>query len=213
MAAFLAHHQPITVVETISGNTDFTGSENEAASQTFLAGTPVYLVSGNVTAWTGNTTQLIAGISMEDAHNLSSAGKGAPGPFTGVGFPGTGTTFGSVPNETSAVNIPRGAPFVTGQILFDKSVDDTIFEAMFDNSNLGTSVGATPTQALVGTLAGLTADLTAPIYWYVDGFKTAAGAGVNNAAVEIVGLSPIDGAIPNGRVRFRFLKAVSQYQQ
>lgn len=213
MAAFLAHHQPITVVETVSGNTDFTDSQNEAASQTFLAGTPVYLVNGNVTAWTGNTTQLIAGIAMEDAHNLASAGLGAPTPFTGVGFPGTGTTFGSVPNESSAVNIPRGAPFVTGQILFNQSIADTIFEGMFDNSNLGTSVGATPTQALVGTLAGLTADLSAPIYWYVDGFKTAPGSGVNNASVEIVSLSPIDGAIPNGRVRFKFLKAVSQYQQ
>lgn len=213
MAAFLAHHAPITVVITISGNTDFTGMENEAASQTFIAGTPVYLVSGNITAWTGNTTQLIAGISMEDAHNLASAGLGAPGPFTGVGFPGTGTTFGSVPNETSAVNIPRGAPFVLGTIIFNKSVDDVIFEGQFDNSTLGTSVGATPTQALVGTLAGLSVDLTAPLYWYVDGAKTTPGAGAANAAIEIVGLNPIDGAIPNGRVRFRFLKAVSQYQQ
>lgn len=213
MANFLAHHAPITVVQTISGNTDFTGSENEAASQTFLAGTPVYLVSGNITAWTGNTTQLIAGVSMEDAHNLASAGLGAPGPFTGVGFPGTGTTFGSVPNEVSAVNIPRGAPFVTGQILFNKSVDDTIFEAQFDNSVTGTALAATPTQALVGTLAGLTADLSAPIYWSVDGSKTTPGTSATSASVEIVGLNPIDGAIPNGRVRFRFLKAVSQYQQ
>jgi hypothetical protein len=200
MAAFLAHHAPITVVQTISGNTENTGSENEGASQTFLAGTPVTLSGGNVIAWsgTGPTTAVLAG-----------AGLGAPGPFTGVGFPGTGTTFGSVPNEASAVNIPRGAPFVLGDILFQKAIDDTIFEAMFDNSNLGTAVGATPTKALIGTIAGLTADLSAPIYWYVDGFKTTSGT---NAAVEIVDLNKIDGAIPNGRVQFKFLRAFSQYQ-
>lgn len=209
MAAFLAHHAPITVVQTISGNTDNTDSINEKASQTFLAGTPVMLSSGLIQAWDGTTVALgIAGVSMEDAHNLASSGLGAPGAFTGVGFPGTGTTFGSVPNETSAVNIPRGAPFVTGQILFDKAIDDTIFAAMFDNSSAGTSGGATPTQASIGTQYGLTADLTAPIYWYVDGAKVTVGT---NTVVEVVGVSTVTGFVPNAIVFFKFARAASQY--
>ena len=210
MAAFLAHHAPITVVETISGNTDNTDSINERLSQTFLAGTPVQLNAGTVQAWDGATVAAgVAGVAMEDAHNLASSGLGAPGAFTGVGFPGTGTTFGSVPNEPSAVNIPRGAPFVTGQILFNKAIDDTIFAAMFDNSTLGTSVGATPTQATIGGHFGLTADLTAPIYWYVDGAKVTDGA---NTVVEVVGISTVTGFIPNGIVFFKFLRSASVYQ-
>ena len=212
MAAFLAHHAPITVVITISGNTDNTRHINEKNGQTFLAGTPVAVDgTGNVIAWAGTgggVAAVIAGVAMEDAHNLASSGAGAPSGFVGVGFPGTGTTFGSVPNESLAVNIPRGAPFVTGQILFNTAIDDTIFEAMFDNSTLGTSVGATPTQAMINTQFGLTADLTAPIYWYVDGGKVTAGA---NTVVELVEISPIDGLIPNARVRFKFLRSASQY--
>ena len=211
MAAFLAHHAPITVVQTISGNTENTGSENEGASQTFLAGTPVAISGGNVIAWTGTgpTTAILAGISLEDAHNLASAGSGAPGAFTGVGFPGAAPTSGSVPNEASAVNIWRGVPFVLGDILFQKAIEDTIFEGMFDNSSAGTSTAATTAKTLIGTLAGLTADLTAPIYWYVDGAKTTSGT---NAAVEIVDLNKIDGPSVNGRVQFKFLRAFSLYQ-
>jgi hypothetical protein len=211
MAAFLAHHAPITVVQTISGNTEFTGSDNEGASQTFLAGTPVTISAGNIIAWsgTGPTTAVLAGIALEDAHNLASAGLGAPGPFTGIGFPGASPTFGSVPNEASALNIPRGAPFVTGDILYQKAVEDTIFEGMFDNSVTGTGAAATPSKANIGVLYGLTADLTAPIYWYVDAGKTTVGT---NTCVEIVDLNKIDGAIPNARVQFKFARATSQFQ-
>jgi hypothetical protein len=69
-------------------------------------------------------------------------------------------------------------------------------------------VGATPTQAMINTQFGLTADLTAPIYWYVDGAKVTAGT---NTVVELVEISPIDGLIPNARVRFKFLRSASQY--
>jgi hypothetical protein len=210
-APFLAHHAPIVVVKTVSGNTDYTDSVNEAATQTFLAGTPVQLSAGTIQAWPGTgggVAAVIAGVAMHDASNLATAGAGAPTPFTGIGFPGTGTTFGSVPNEVSAVNIPRGAPFSTGQTLFDRAIDDTIFEAMFDNAAGAVAADYTPVQSDIGKQYGLTADATAPIYWYVDKNKTTAGT---NTVLEIVGLSPIDGSIVNGRVQFKFLRSASQY--
>ena len=207
----LAHHAPIIPVQTVSGNTDFTDSVNEKASQTFLAGTPVQLSNGVIQAWPGTgggVAATLAGFSMEDAHNLASDGAGAPTPFTGVGFPGTGLTFGGVPNESSAVNIPRGAPFVTGQILFNRAIDDIIFEGEFDNSAGSVAADWTPVQSDIGKQYGLTADSSAPIYWYVDKGKVTGGS---NTVVEIVGLSPIDGSIPNGRVRFKVIRAASQY--
>ena len=208
----LAHHVPITFVQTVSGNTDYTDMVNEGATQTFLAGTPVALSSGNIIAWPGTgggVAATLGGIALEDAHNLASAGLGAPGPFTPVGFPGTGTTFGSVPNQVSAVNIPRGAPFVTGQILFNRAIDDIIFEGQFDNSAGTVAADWTPVQSDIGKSYGLTADSSGPVYWYVDKGKTTGGT---NTVVEIVALSPIDGSIANGRVRFKILRSVSQYQ-
>lgn len=208
----IAHHTPITAVQTVSGNTDYTDSVNEGATQTFIAGTPVSLSAGNIIAWAGTgggVAAVIAGIALEDAHNLASAGLGAPGPFTGVGFPGAGLSFGTVPNEPSALNIPRGAPFVTGQILFNRAIDDIIFEAQFDNSNGTVAADYTPVQSDIGKHYGLTADATAPVYWYVDKNKTTDGT---NTVVEIVALNPIDGSIVNGRVRFKFLRSASQYQ-
>jgi hypothetical protein len=207
----LAHHAPIVVVKTISGNTDYTDAVNEAATQTFLAGTPVQLSAGTIQAWPGTgggVAAVIVGIAMQDASNLATAGAGAPGPFTGVGFPGTSTTFGSVPNESSAVNIPRGAPFMTGQTEFNRAIDDTIFEGMFDNSAGTVAADFTPVQSDIGKQYGLTADATAPIYWYIDKAKVTAGT---NTVLEIVGLSPIDGSVINGRVQFKFLRSASQY--
>ena len=207
----IAHHTPITVWQTISGNTDNTDAEPEGATQTFLSGTPVSLSSGNIIAWAGTgggVAAVVAGVSMEDAHNLASAGLGAPGPFTGIGFPGAGLSFGAVPNEGSALNIPRGAPFVTGQILYNRAIDDIIFVAQFDNSNGSVAADYTPVQANVGSQFGLTADSTAPVYWYVDKNKTTAGT---NTVVEIVGLHPIDGSIVNARVLFKFLRSASQF--
>ena len=207
----LAHHAPIIAVETISGNTDNTASINEKASQTFLAGTPVQLSSGVVQAWPGTgggVAAVIAGVALADAANLATDGAGANLPFGSIGFPGATVTFGSVPNEVSAVNIPRGAPFSTGQTLFNKAIDDTIFEAMFDSSTGTVAANWTPVQSDIGKSYGLTADSTAPVYWYVDKAKTTGGT---DTCVEIVGLSPVDGSIPNGRVQFKFLRSASQY--
>lgn len=205
MAPVLTDHAAITAVQTVSGNTDLTESVNEKASQTFVFGVPVQLNAGVVQEWDGATVAIgIAGFSMEDAHNLASDGLGAPGPFTGVGFPGTGTTFGKVPYEASAVNIPRGAPFVTGQILFNAAVEDTIFRGQFDRSGAGS---ATTVQSDIGKQFGMTKDASG--HWYVDRDKVTVGT---NTVVEVVALDPITGPALNGFVYFKVVRAASQYQ-
>lgn len=196
MASLLANHPPIEVVKTTNNTTEITDTKPEAAGQTFLLGTPVQLTAGNVAAWDGATvTAGILGIALEDAHNLGSAGLGFPGPFTPVGFPGTGTTFGSVQNQPSAVNIPEGAPFVIGGVVYAQADDNTVFRGQTDNN---TGAATTPTKANVGTFYGLTKD--ANNHWYVDFGKTTVGT---NTCVQMVDLDPIDGSIANARILFK----------
>src|SRR5689334_10330903 len=110
----LTNHIPIYVAQTISGNTPITQSQIEKAGQTFLLGVPVMIDSGTggIKEWDGTTVAAgVAGISLIAGSNYATDGAGAPGPFQQVGFPGTNTTFGKVPFQASAVNIPRGAPF------------------------------------------------------------------------------------------------------
>lgn len=209
MSANLTNHSAITVYQTTTNTTEQTLSINEKAGQTFKLGTPVQLASGVVQAWDGATVAVgIIGISDIDAANLATDGAGAPGPFTGVGFPGTSTTFGSVPFEASAVNIPRGAPFSTGQTLIAAATQETIFIGQVDNANFSGGGSATPLQADIGVQYGLTVD--AGGHWYVDKNKSTVGT---NTVVEIVGIDPITGSIVNGNVLFKITKAASQYNQ
>src|SRR6267154_2382201 len=107
MASLLANHSEIEVVRTVNNTTERTESPQEKAGQTFVKGTPVQLNAGVLQAWDGTTVAAgIYGVSAEDAHNLATDGAGFPAPFGTVGFPGTGTTFGKVPFQASAVNIP-----------------------------------------------------------------------------------------------------------
>lgn len=209
MSANLTNHSAITVYQTTTNTTEQTLSINEKAGQTFKLGTPVQLASGVVQAWDGATVAVgIIGISDIDAANLATDGAGAPGPFTGVGFPGTSTTFGSVPFEASAVNIPRGAPFSTGQTLIAAATQETIFIGQVDNANFSGGGSATPLQSDIGVQYGLTADSNG--HWYVDKNKSTVGT---NTVVEIVGIDPITGSIVNGNVLFKITKAASQYNQ
>lgn len=206
MATALANHAPILPYQTVSGNTDNTDSQNEKAGQTFLAGTPVQLNAGVIQEWDGVTVANgIAGIALIDASNYATDGQGAPAPFTPVGFPGAIGTFGSVPNEPNAVNIARGEPFATGQTLFNKAINDTLFIGQVDNANASTGGSVTPTQATLGSQFGLTKD--ADGHWYIDFNKTTPGT---NTVVEIVNFT-IDGLIANARLIFRFLNSASQY--
>src|SRR5690348_5291476 len=127
MAAVLSDHQPIRVVQTFSGLNPLSGEEPEQLSQTFLEGVPVMLNSGFIKEWDGSVpagtggtaTTGLAGISRAPGANLGSSGKGAPGPFTGVGAPAAAPTFGSVLNQANAINFTPGAPMVTGRTPFE----------------------------------------------------------------------------------------------
>jgi hypothetical protein len=203
MASLLANHIPFEVVETTDDATDLTHTMPEAAGQTFLRGVPVQLNAGNVQQWDGATiTAGILGVSDEDAHNLASAGKGYPGAFTPVGFPGTGTTFGSVPNQPAAVNIPEGAPFSIGGTVYAEATENTIFRGQTDNN---TGAATMPTKANIGSQYGVSFDANG--HAYIDFAKVTPGT---NTVVIMYDLDPIDGSIANARILFKFLKAAMQ---
>lgn len=192
---------PILPVQTISGNQWQAQRIIEEASQTFLQGTPVMLAAdGGIEVWDGTAGagHLIAGISYEAASNLATTGKGAPvpqSPVTGIGA--VAGTFGSVPNEPSAVNIAHGAPINDGRVGVILPVADNIFSATFGNNGSA----AIPAVTDVGVQYGLTID-TASKYWYIDKNKT-----TSNAVVLITALDPRDVPAAGTRVLFQFIAA------
>lgn len=209
MAANLTNHSEIQVYQTTTNTTELNAAINEKAGQTFKKGTPVQLNAGVVQAWDGATVAKgIVGIALIDASNLATDGAGAAGVFSGVGFPGTSSTFGAVPFEASAVNIARGAPFSTGQTLFAAAIQETIFIGQVDNNNFSGGGSSIPLQADIGVQFGLTVDASG--HWYVDKNKTTVGT---NTVVQVVGIDPIFGSIVNGNFLFVFTAAASQYNQ
>lgn len=191
---------PIVVVQTTNGFQERLQRRVEEAAQTFVAGTPVELAAdGGVKAWDGTTLSgVILGISSEDGHNFGSLGPNAPGPLQPYLGTGASLTFGSVPNEPSAVNIPGGSPFVDGRLGYFTGQPETIFRAVFGNAG----ALATPGPADVGVAYGLTIDSNSK-YWYVDKSKT-----TTNAAVIIAALDPIDGQILGAHVWVYFKSSV-----
>jgi hypothetical protein len=214
MASNLSTHAPIVVYQTRTNTTEQTQDYLEAAGQTFLFGTPVQLNSGTgyCQAWDGATlTNGILGFSESPGMNLGTAGAGAPPQFGSVGFPGSPTTYGTVPYQPAAVNIPAGATFSTGRTTVAQAVPETIFIGQVDNNTGG---AYTPSIASIGNQYGLTVDANG--YWYVDFGKSTAGT---NTVLKIVGLYPNDLAsgsatteIAGGRVLFTINIAASQVQ-
>lgn len=153
---------------TVSGNQPNIIRQFEEAAQTFIPGTPLSIAAdGGIQAWNGSTiTNGIVGFSTEPASNLTT-----------LGVPKT-LTFGQVPYETSAVNIPRGAPLNDGRIGFEVANSDTIFYGQVGPSQ-------TAVKADVGVAYGMTKDSDG--HWYVDRTKT-----TTNAVVQIVKLSTVD---------------------
>ena len=160
----------------------------EEATQSFKRGVPVQqdVVTGGIQEWDGTTiARGIAGISQEAGSSLTT-----------TGVPKT-LTFGSVPNQSAAVNIPRGAPINDGKVGLDLIVSDTVFFA---------EVGPAQTTAAtdVGVEYGMTKD--ADGQWYVDKTKTTIGT---NTVCRVVKLDPLDTA---RGVHIVFIDAVQQIQ-
>jgi hypothetical protein len=198
---------PILPVEDTAGSGFKAFRLIEESAQTFLAGTPVSIASGDggVQAWVANTQGPgqggVAGISYEAASNLGSTGSGAPtpmAPFTGVGA--VAGTFGSVPNQSSAKNIAHGAPLNDGRVGFILPTPSTVFSAILGNN--GNPV--TPANTDVGKQYGLTID-SGSKYWYVDRNKTTAGT---NTVLTVIALDLRDAPASGTRVLFVFLPNV-----
>jgi hypothetical protein len=190
-------------IQSVSGNQPRMRRIIEELGQVFLSGVPVQIVpaDGGVKEWDTTIANTLAGFSKEPASNLAAT---APSPLTttiGIGGPAGAQgakvlTFGAVPFEPSAINIPRGAPLNDGRVGFEPSDADTIFYGQ---------VGPAQTTVAgdVGKLYGLTKD--ADNHWFVDKTKTGA-----SAAVSIVKLDPNDlSATPRG-VYFVVLPAAAQ---
>jgi hypothetical protein len=157
-------------VQTVSGNQARVRRIIEEATQSFLQGTPVSIATdGGVQAWNGTTIAFgIAGFSLSAGSSLATLGVAKT------------LTFGSVPNETSAVNIPRGAPLNDGRVDFETASQDTIFRGQIGPSQ-------TLTAANVGVKYGLTKD--SDNHWYVDTTKTTVGT---NTVLTVTKLDPTD---------------------
>ena len=205
MAANLTTHLPIIQVLEKAGTTPFTVSNNEAAGQTFLSGTPVQLnASGFVQAWDGATVAAgILGISESFGLNLGSAGAGAPvPPFGGITGNIAIATYGNVPGQPNGVNIAIGTPVSDGRTLYMTPNQDSIFSASFDNLTGALAADWTPVQSDIGKSYGLTKS-TGDGTWYVDKSKTG-----GSAVVQIVAL-PLGSGL-NYPVYFQFLTTAIQ---
>lgn len=195
---------PIQPVESISGNQFRANRYIEESAQTFKVGTVVALAAGDggVIAWAGATLSGAVGspigISYEAASNLSSTGVGAPTPGSPLVGLGATLTFGSVPNESSAKNIPHGAPINDGRVGVLLAAADSFFSATFGNAGSP----ATPANTDVGASYGLTID-SGSNFWYVDKSKTGA-----SAAVKVIQLDLRDAPGSGTRVVFQFLATV-----
>jgi len=197
---------PILPAKTLSGNQWASRRFIEDATQTFKTGTVVAMAAadGGVIAWAGATVTGAVGspigISYEAASNLASTGLGAPQPNSPVTGLGASITFGSVPNEASAKNIPHGAPLNDGRVgVLIAANADSVFSA-----TLGTTGNFTNwSDALLSTnpIAGLTLD-TGNNFWYVDLGKT--------NLVRIVGRDLRDPIGTGNRVLFQFVSTAIQ---
>ena len=158
-------------VQTISGNQARVRRIIEDDAQTFLQGVPVQIeaADGGVQEWDGTTVAFgIAGFSLSAGSNLVTAGVAKT------------LTFGSVPNESSAVNIPRGAPLNDGRVDFETADQDTVFRGQVGPAQTVSAVN-------VGVKYGMTKDSDG--HWYVDTTKTTVGT---NTVCTIVKLDPVD---------------------
>lgn len=169
-------------VRTVSGNQPLLRRHKEDAGETFKYGTPVQFdADGFVVAWDGTTEAFgILGIASEDGKNLTTDGVAKQ------------LTYGSVPNQASAVNLARPSFDPDGKCGVFIACDDTVFYGQ-----VGPAQSAAQTN--VGKKYGITID--ADGHWYVDLTDT------TDIVCEIVTLDPND--TPRG-VSFIILAASQQ---
>jgi hypothetical protein len=174
---------PIIVARTTQDSSPAFRRYQEKAAQTFIEGTPVFRdTNGGVAEWSGVVaTSKVAGIAIEPAANLTTLGTAKT------------LTFGAVPNQSAARNIPRGAPLNDGSIGVQLADDTTEFQGVTDSA-----VAALETD--VGEPYGLTKDTNN--YWLIDKGKT--------DSIVITGVYPGDADRLGGRLFFRFLSAAAQ---
>lgn len=178
---------PIVLAYSSAGHQEYYESP-EAASQTFKAGTPVFLVSGMVTAcdvdnpWT--SADVVLGIAATPGQNLTTANTPEPG-----------ASFATPPNQPNASTVALGTPFKSGKTLLYKADGQNVFRIQLAS-------GTTFSQALVvaGTYYSLVYDSSTG-YWYLDSADTSG----NNAIAEIVG-----GVVGASECLFR-IKAASRF--
>ena len=147
----LPTHNPITMYETVSGNTELTQNPPQQSGQNFKVGSPLELAVASpalpggprvAQVWDGTLGSLIYGVSLEPGGNYASAGEGYPANFGQQGPPWASISIGSAPNQPNSVTIPYGAPPITGGVLTMLAVQDIIFQAQVDTSEGTTTITA-----------------------------------------------------------------------
>jgi hypothetical protein len=180
---------PITIFQVVGSANALPQQRRmpEGASKTFHIGVPVVLSSGYIQESGAITTATpaIIGFSSEAAHNLTSAGVAPIG--------GSGTTYGSVQNQTGAVNVPLGAPMADGNCGVFIANNETIMVGKTDDA-------CTLAATQVGSQMGLTKD-SGSGQWFVD---SQIASGATGAVVEVLQLVDAVGTV-GGRVSFRVI--------
>ncbi len=195
---------PITVFRVLGASDSLPTQMRmaEVSSLTVNYGTPVRIVSGYVAEMDtiDGTDDLILGFTSEGSHTLGTSGTAPQG--------GSGTTYGSVPNQASAKNIPIGAPMADGTLGVFLAQDDTIFVGVTDAAH-------TTIITDIGSTFGLTKDSTTS-NWFVDTTITSTASGACVLCTDIVdpiGTGNAGVGAAGGRIAFRVLGAYQQYFQ
>lgn len=189
----------VLVVRTTNDNQAAVRRINEDASETFESHTPLALnAAGRVIAWAGATlTGLVGsiiGIALEVGANLTTAATAET------------LSFGSVPHQSSALNIPRGAPINDGRVGVLLARPETVFRGQINPT------GQSLLESDLGEDYGMTIDTDGQ--WYIDKAKTlTSDGGSSEAVVRIVGRDPNeDGLVDSVRRTcfFQFLSGATQ---
>ena len=151
--------------------------KDEESGQTFLNGVPVYhqAADGMIAEVTTDfsNTEIVRGISIGEGQNLATQGTAEPG-----------ASVATPPNQTSAVVIPIGTPFKTGETAMINPDGGAIFEiALIDGQTFSAGL------VLPGTQYEL--EKQANGHWAVDSTDTSTSEATDHV-VEIVGVNPND---------------------